>query len=109
MNLQKQKCLDAAFLQFSSEMKSAKMDGKNTKKGTLEKIIREQKEKFNLSAVIKIKKEAICWMNHQGNLTAKNMGPDANSAMIIAPSYWWWITKETWLPRIWDQMPTLQW
>ena len=59
MKIRKQKCLDAASILYDVEMKTAKKLGRNIKKGTLEKIIKEQKEKFSLSDDVKIDKEAI--------------------------------------------------
>ena len=45
------------------------------KKGRLNEIIKRQKRNFNLSASIKIDKEAIRSRYYRGNLTAMTMGP----------------------------------
>lgn len=77
MKIRKQKCLDAASILYDIEMKTAKKLGRNIKKGTLEKIIKEKKEMFNISDDVKIDREAIRSRYYRGNLTSKNVGPES--------------------------------
>ena len=77
MKVRKQKCLEAASLQYDYEMKTAKQRGRYIRRGTLARIIREQKEKFNIPDAIKIDREAIRSRYYRGNLFAKNVGPES--------------------------------
>ena len=77
MKVRKQKRLDAALVLYAIEINTAKKLGRNIKKGTLEKIIRAQKEKFSIWDDIKIDREAIHSRFHRGNWTSKHVGPDS--------------------------------
>ena len=69
MKIRTQICLDAAAIQYSSEITSAKKLGNNIKKDSLKIIIKKLKEKFNLSDDTKIDRETICSRYCKGNLT----------------------------------------
>ena len=68
-------CLNACASEFHEEKNIVKRDGKYLKKGCLDEIIKRQKRNFNLSASIKIDKEAIRSRYYWGNLAVMTMGP----------------------------------
>ena len=75
-------CLDAIAHEFHEQKNVAKREGRNEKKGYIERIIEAKRKEFNLPDDVKLDKEAIRARHYRGNLSVASMGPISPMAEV---------------------------
>ena len=82
LKLRIRECRNAAAAEFHEQKNIAKSNGKYVKKGCLEKIIKEQKEIYELPDDVIIEKEGIRSRHYRGNLKVTTMGVESPMATM---------------------------